>query len=265
MGQRLGCFFAALHSRSVYEAVDLHRHEEFESNAVVSRDLVFDLTISPLEGYLQQYDHKDAGELARRVHEDFNQPLDATLKSFVLGDSWTGSVLLDRSVPYGLEVGVIDWEFAGFGSGITGDLAQVLGHLHLHFLAAHDDSNLASCIRSLIASLATSYRSESRRVGAAWASENVGAALPNAATKAMRGALLLVGREMVTNAVDRRVPCRCCINKNTISCGIRKAMVERGVWHRRKACASVVEFCRVGNVQKALSGDTTLRGLFTDL
>lgn len=160
IGERLGEFFARLHSLPMYHLVNKSCPESFVDHGISSRELIYKMMIAPIEGYLRQFAVSDASELSRRAMADFQQADDDAVRSFVLGDCWPGAILANLNHPENPIVSVIDWEFVGFGRGVTSDVVQLLAHLHMHHLTAPEGSILRQTIELLAYSIASSYRSE---------------------------------------------------------------------------------------------------------
>ena len=264
IGSQLGLFFARLHCPSTYATVWQHFYDKFSCNDKAARELVFNMTVKPVEERLRAYGYEDARELSRRIHTDFNEPLDTSAQSFVLGDAWPGAVLVEICEGEDPAVGVIDWEFAGFGSGLAGDVAQLLAHLHLYLLATSAILGVTLAIEALISNFTASYRKESKKLGCLWAVEGLDASAPNATTRAMRSAFLLMGREMVNNAVERDCSCSDCQERGAAQCATRVAMVQKGVWYLQRAQANDEDFCAQGSLADLLQAENVLKGLFED-
>lgn len=126
-------FFGKLHSSDAYGTAIANSSDSLVKNEAASRDLVFKIVVQPMNGFSQEHEAKDAKELARRVRDDFHQADDAAVQSFVLGDAWSRAILVGPQARGEVRIGVVDWEFAGFGRGVTGDFVQPLAHLYLHF------------------------------------------------------------------------------------------------------------------------------------
>lgn len=100
IGQRLGHFFADLHSKSALEAVEKTMGNDtelvrFKNESM--KDVVRDAAVAPLKGYLDRFDILDSAELSRVVYEDFERgtELDGE-RAFNIGDPWPGDVLIEQ-------------------------------------------------------------------------------------------------------------------------------------------------------------------------
>ena len=263
-GARLGEFFAKLHSQSAYHLVSLQYPTYFQDRDDTSKKLIYQLTVLPIEGYLNDFAIADAAELSRRVAADHHGADSDSVRSFVLGDSWPGAILVNAIDPASPAISVIDWEFAGIGRGVTGDIVQLLAHLHLHRLAAAEASPLRQATEALMLSMVCSYRSEAQKQGRTWAQGLFSSAMPNAVSRAMRSAFLLLGREIINNAIERDWACLCCQSRPKMGdgCELRREMVHLGAWYLRAARADEADFCREESLHSALAGDVYLRELF---
>jgi hypothetical protein len=135
------------------------------------------------------------------------QPVKEHERSFMLGDFWTGSVLLDDDWK---KVCVIDWELAGVDRGLSYDMGIFLAQLHLHLLAAQT-ATAKRAIRTLIRSTVEEYRANSLphpfpTKPKEWRILNPH---PTAAQAALRSAFISHGRKMINNAVEWTWKCDC--------------------------------------------------------
>ena len=265
IGERLGEFFARLHSLPMYHLIKKLCPESFIDHGIDSRELIYRMMVLPMEGYLRQFAYSDASELSRRAMVDFQQADDDAVRSFVLGDSWPGAILANLNRSGNPMVSVIDWEFAGFGRGVTGDVVQLLAHLHLHHFTAPGGSALRQTVELLADSIAFAYRAEAQRQDRTWTMDLRSGEAPNVATKALRSGILLMGREMVYYAIVKDWPCQCCKTKQRNNCPLRLEMVEKGVWYLRIAQSNDVDFCHEENLHSVLMHDYVLRSLFDGL
>ncbi|KAK2810849.1 hypothetical protein FQN50_002672 [Emmonsiellopsis sp. PD_5] len=140
IGQRLGQFFADLHSKSALEAImtsaGSHDLPDFQNPSMV--DMVRDAAVSTMRKYLPKHGIHDFVNLSQIVEEDYERGISDDERCFIVGDLWPGGILVEdleasSSVP---KLGVIDWEFSGPGRGINGDISQLFSHLHLYLLAS---------------------------------------------------------------------------------------------------------------------------------
>ena len=261
LGTRLGNFFAVLHSPQTLGTVLANCVSKISACEYDSRRFIYEATVLPVLTYLLDFNISNASELYRRVYTDFHRADEPSERSFVLGDCWPGAVLAGDTAGQNLDVGVIDWEFAGEGRGITGDMAQLLAHIHLHLLAAPTKSSIRVAIKSLISSITASYHKQSRKDGRDWA-VLLSTRRPTTATRAMRSAFLLHGREMINNAVERDWPCSCCLEKQGSACTLRRTMVEQGAWYLRYAQTDDDQFADELVLARIIQRETILTGLF---
>ena len=264
LGTRLGNFFANLHSPHTFKRVFGKRISKLSARSNDSRRFIYETTVLPVLSRLETFDISDASELYRRVCEDFDRPDEPLEQSLVLGDSWPGAILAGNVSDQMLAVGVIDWEFASEGRGITGDMAQLLAHIHLHLLATPTKSILYSAIKALVFSLTASYRRQSKKNGRDW-TISPSTKEVTSATRALRSVLLLHGREMINNALEREWSCACCLGEQVIECALKKAMVEKGALYLRMAQADDTQFADEVVLAEVIQRDTVLVGLFFDL
>jgi hypothetical protein len=171
IGDRLGTFFATLHSRTTYTKILWqHRIEHFQIPAI--KEIVLNHAIKPVRDQLKLFPEllslDEADVITDLLVEDFQRDTLDDERSFVLGDSWTGAVLVepdgltspaspDASSP---RVGVIDWEFATFGRGLHGDIAQLLSHLEVLRISARQSETFSQQLHALddmIAAMINSY------------------------------------------------------------------------------------------------------------
>lgn len=258
VGERLGHFFGLLHSRRTYQLVSQHSNI-FKKPDPSARDLVYNVTIESIPKYLSKHgiSEVETTELHRRIDEDFSRLECEEELGFILGDAWTGTVLIDPSVQ-GFALSVIDWEFAGFGSGVASDVAQFLAHLQLALLSAEATlSPLASVIQEVMTGFVRTYRRCSDENQMFWTRPMD---VP-VVTRTIRSAFLLHGREIINNANELQWTCTCCSNKQDDikeqnrehSCQLKSQMVEAGIWYLRAAGADEQEFA-----QKIRTGKVSL-------
>ena len=149
------------------------------------RDVVLELVIKPVAEQLKLFPDlvtsEEADLLGNLLLEDFDREALANERSFVLGDTWTGAILVtpptilaERAFSMSVAspavvptvVGVINWEFATFGRGPHGDMAQFLAHFELLRISAQQDPKLRQHEQALdmvIEALTTAYSTTSFR------------------------------------------------------------------------------------------------------
>jgi hypothetical protein len=273
VGRKIGSFFARLHSTSSLSCLvnSPHHGIEFLSNPTM-RDMIFDHAIRPLKAQLELFPQilsaSEAKTLYQRVEDDFVRSPPMNEKAMVLGDCWTGAILVGM-IEDDPTVGVVDWEFASIGRGVDGDMAQFLAHLRLFQLAAswHEQSNQHQALEILTGELTTAYRRQSITEGAEWAREGKPAA-DSLQARMMRSAFLCCAAEMTNCAFWKVWPCKspsCGTPHPTEQegCKLIQQMVERAVWYLRLAGDDEAEFVKEQN-WLATQADGYIRRLFQE-
>ena len=241
IGARIGGFFGELHSpESLQRVVQLASHD---LATVSTGDLVYEFAVRPVRGHLEKYAIQDSGLLFARVQQDYERALIDGESCFVLGDFHPGAVLLEVSGDGNQKMGIIDWEFSCTGRGPNGDMAQCLAALHVSLLASPADSEAFTATKALVRGICSAY---SRRL-AAWLPEagaKEGSSLTNNPLflHLLRSALILHGREIINNAMDREWP---------PSFSLEDA-VSLGAWYLKVAGDDVHEMMREANWQQLL-------------
>lgn len=147
---------------------------------------------------------EEAEALFSAIDTDFSRDTAEQERCFIIGDCWTGTVLLnlDHDVEE-LHVGIIDWEFASLsGRGINGDLSQFLAHLEL-FLVAADSwgeggaPGHISALRAILTGLVSSYNAERDKFQNSALEETI-----------IRSALLSHGAELINCAFGKTWICQ---------------------------------------------------------
>ena len=272
VGRKIGSFFARLHSPSSFSCLNsLHHGIEFLSNPTM-RDIILDHAIRPLKAQLELFPQilsaSEAKTLYQRVEDNFVRSLPMNEKAMVLGDFWTGAILVGMTED-DPTVGVIDWEFASIGRGVDGDMAQFLAHLQLFQLAAswHEQSNQHQALEILTGQLTTAYRRQSITEGAKWAREGKPAA-DSLQARMMRSAFLGCAAEMTNCAFGKVWPCKSpsCGTPHPMEqegCKLIQQMVERAVWYLRFAGDNETEFVKEQN-WLTTQADGYIRRLFQE-
>jgi hypothetical protein len=182
LGRKLGSFFAQLHSQRVRQAVlgtsfnvDPSVAIQGGSNGFPSlpemKTVVHEHVIKPLRSQLLLFpsllDADEAEALFSAIEADFLRDTVEQERCFVIGDCWTGTVLLNlESRADEINVGIIDWEFANIsGRGVNGDISQFLAHLELFLIAAHSQGEGVapghiSALRAISKGLISTYKDE---------------------------------------------------------------------------------------------------------
>ena len=266
IGTALGTFFVRLHSQHTLQTILQHHSPSYLANSPI-RQTVLAHAIVPVTAQLALFPDlippPEASTLGPALISDFNRPLSSVEKSFVIGDCWTGTVLVDiptnppRS-PLSVGIGIIDWEFAAIGSGPHGDMSQFLAHLELLRMAAEYSSEQGGhalrCIDRLIESLVRAYAGMYHTTTATL-EEGVRA-------RVMRSAFLSHGAEIINNAFWKRWVCENASCPAAMDdgregggssgrvghigkverCLLIRKMVERGIWFLRMAGENQVIF-----------------------
>lgn len=228
LGTRLGTFFALLHSQETLSEVlrwtsatgiKLHNSELLES--------VHEFAIKPIESRLALFADlipvsRSASMLYERIGSDWLRKTREDEKSFVLGDCWTGAVLVSPSVHDNSRVhdanhtvSVIDWEFATIGRGPHGDISQFLAHLELfrHAAVWRKSQYHVHVLDTLISSFVRAYKDASCGSDQSQVNRRVignSKASPDPASldaRMIRSALLTLASEMFNCAFWKVWPC----------------------------------------------------------
>jgi tRNA A-37 threonylcarbamoyl transferase component Bud32 len=267
LGTRLGGFMAELHSPSTLERLGHKRGKYFDNPSI--RGVIYDNMVVPIRRRLADFGISDAEVLYERIAQDHLRPLEFWEQNFMLGDLWTGSVLLDWP-----RLCVIDWEFASIGRSVNGDMATLSAQFHLHLLEAPNGSSTEAALKSLIQSTVKEYRRQLRRpecvtkrVKDFSLRDNPATDFPAALLSAIRSAFITHGRKMINNAVERDWRCDCCNRrpKTKTDCLLIRKMVERGVWYVRTAASNRTEFAKDTNWKEVRKEEgKVILGLFMD-
>ena len=264
MGTRLGTFFAHLHSPNSRAKV-LKRFSRSQFQIPEIRDAVLEFAIKPVAKQIKLFPDlasvEEADFYGRLLEEDYARETLEDEESFVLGDSWTGAVLIspNAAAPYSESstVAVIDWEFAALGRGAHGDIAQFLAHLKLFVISARQDSRFSKheqALNLLINNLAISYAHTTLEAYDAriWRHDlsTLGPSTPKA--RKLRSAFLSLGAEMINVAFWKRWNCidpKCLLDENgqhssiQHKCVLVRNMVAGGLWFLKRARKGVETFC----------------------
>jgi hypothetical protein len=285
-GQKLGSFFARLHDpgthRSVTETRPLPPQDDSGDGPKAPnifpslpelKSIVHDHAIKPLLSQLLKFpsllDEAEAAAIFAAVEADFLRACPPEEKCFVLGDCWTGAVLLDLSPGIGsVGVGVIDWEFSNTaGRGINGDVSQLLAHLECLRVAAHTRevqlvSGHLSALNAIMEGFVQKYRAFQTR----GFDNNI-----------MRSAYLSHGAEIVNCAfwktwICEDPQCSSCIREagsrpqSEVQCNLVSRLVDRGLSFLRAAIAkdprAMAAKLRQDISRSELDGAQTAAGLY---
>jgi len=249
LGTRLGGFMADLHSPNTLQKLGHKRQNHFE-NPVVHRVILQNMII-PIFRRLTDFCVPHPDVLYNRIEQDHIRPHEHWEQNFRLGDLWTGSVLLDWP-----RLCVIDWEFAGFGRSVNGDMATLFAQFHLHLLESRAGSSAEASLRTLIRSTAENYRRQLASISSPIRGKRIFSLRDTAATdfpielvSSMRSAFITHGRKMINNAIERDWKCACCKDepKSKTDCKLVRKMLDRGVWYVMMAANSPIEFSAYAN------------------
>jgi hypothetical protein len=267
VGSRLGQFFSCLHRpESCAKALAQYPPNHFRIPEI--RDAVLELAITPVGNQIQLFpdlaSREEARTFAQWLVEDFKRETLGDERSFILGDSWTGAVLTSSRLipnnPTAYTVGVIDWEFAGIGRGVHGDMSQFLAHLELLRISAQQNSVFLGHLQAveiMIDSLTSAYsRASGTEKDHSYPRDKIQTLRPRdsscLAAKKMRSAFLSHGAEMINVAFWKEWVCVSSDcpgekdgqhTKTQHECILVRRMVEQGLWYLRHACKDVVTFC----------------------
>lgn len=265
LGTMLGSFFAQLHSQRVRQAilnnafgVDSVTAVEGGKNGFPSlpemKTVVHEHAIKPLRSQLCLFPNlvgiEEADALFSAIDADFSRDTAEQEQCFVIGDCWTGTVLLNLDPDIkGLHVGIIDWEFANLsGRGINGDLSQFLAHLELFLIAAYSWGEYGApghvaALRAILKGLVSSYSAERDKVQNSALEETI-----------TRSALLSHGAELINCAfwkiwICKEYDCLACNNKNEEASPERvRGEPERRLGnapHATEEASSTVQQCKL--------------------
>jgi hypothetical protein len=231
------------------------------------KDLVLQAAVMPVKDYLERCEIPFAQGLYDRVVSDYQRTNVPAENCFALGDFTPSAVLIATSGQQPL--GIIDWEFSGVGRGPNGDMAQLLACLHLLLMAASPNYQQYSAVESLIQGICSSYRRHSSQ----WFEQlhlrkatapNADEPEPHTSSEAehlqiFRSALILHGREMVNNAIDRQWPS----SSQKESSALVQKMVRKGVWYMERAGDDLKGMLDAANLEELLMEDGRIMlGLF---
>lgn len=182
------------------------------------KSVIYNEVVLPLEACLKRFNISDTSQPYRRVESDFHRENRTEEQSLVVGDLWPGGILLGKADAPDFVMGIADWEFASYERGLNGDMAQLFAHLYLHLLASTEDSVAHIALKTLLASISSTYRRQRRLFGYAWTlpdspafADSPSAPLVSSArARVLRSAFILHGREMISNTLLQKWSCKCC-------------------------------------------------------
>ena len=283
-GVRLGTFFAHLHSTITYSKV----HARFPDVPFVNEEIhsvVLRGGIKPIENLLLKFpdlvSSKEAKQLTQILVTDFLRDPLPEEPSFVLGDCWPAAFLISSSPTTSpdyqtpsLKVGVIDWEFSGYGRGPHGDMAQLLAHLDLlRIVAAQDATKFAKqgeAVETLLTSLVSSYKSTRSRISPEVRDESNLARSERRPSPTelraivLRSAFLSYAAELINCAFRKEWVCvmpECVRGEDgthtdiKYECRLVWRIVQQGLWYLTHGCESLEMFCGGENWKEIRSED----------
>jgi hypothetical protein len=275
VGDYLGSFFAKLHSPRALSAIvdDTERGKKYLDNPHLG-SLAFEGVIRLAKENLMLFpnllDTVEATELYDRIVGNCTSSDPANTCTLALTDCWPGALLVDHlgtiedEGPAELTVAVVDWEFAGIGRGLNGDMAQLLGQFSMMECAANcnADTVRGEQLRTLMTSMGKAYRQVSFGEGSRWTTraslsdaEGFAALEPKTPrTQMLRSAFLTYGAEIVHWALIKPWKCRnpaCLIDQKHTTvkqeCATIQEMIKRAVWYLQHAKDDESEFCSLEN------------------
>jgi len=214
-----------------------------------------------IKDYLTRFNIPGVHSLSSRVLTDYQRDDLPMERCFALGDFTPGAVLLavsDGDQP----LGIIDWEFSGVGRGPNGDMPQFLASLHLLLLAASPHSPRQSAINLLIQGACSAYRQHSSKwlpqphlkppTGLSVTQRDP--EVPSESLQVFRSALILHGRELINNAVEREWP----DSPQKESSVLIQEIVRKGAWYIERAGDDIEEMLDATNVEQLLQEDSRI-------
>jgi hypothetical protein len=264
IGARIGLFFAKLHSPSAFELVhDSEYGKTILQNSSSGRALVQKMVVQPLQATMVKFgiSVEESKTLADAVTQHWDEEEQRPNAAFILGDSWTGSVLV-RMDQGKVKVAMIDWEFASFdSSGVCSDIATMMAHIRLRAIAANaaGNSEAFNACEVLARDMAKSYRKISMGESAPWTRQSRNTNDSEEWEPLARNICLVIGRDMVNNASDLEWDCSCCgQDRSKETCELKVTMVQDGVEFLRAGTTStraeLLQFITGDPVLKSLTG-----------
>jgi Phosphotransferase enzyme family len=255
LGSRIGEFFGQLHSTKSRELVKASEFKVREN--YVGKDLIFQEAVLPIQNHLAKFNISNAEMLFNRVLEDYQRPGLLSEQSFILGDFHPGSVLLPTEFGDGSQaLGVIDWEFSGFGRGPNGDMAQFLAHLHVLLMNRGKSRRLYDALKPFIQGVCAGYSQQSSRWLGPLSLRTPGPLdVELEGFQIFRSALILHGREMINVAVEQDWS-----HSRESEGGIsQQETVQKGAWYIERAGSDVEEMLDPANVDQLFKEDILLK------
>jgi len=264
IGHRVGSFFADVHSSVAFEAI-LQRASEDPNLSIlhhsVTEDVVFGAAVKPIQERLQNQgglDPAEAESLYQRVRSDYERGPFPQENCLSIGDCHPGSILVSPNTLCGdeMRVGAIDWEFATIdGRGANGDMAQFLASFHVLLLSLPRDTLAYKAAMSFAGEVAETYAAQSGLVERMAAAKERGGLGDDSVLGLFRSALILHGREIINQAVEREWS-----NGSHVSVD---EMVQAGIWYLQRAGSSVEGLVASKNWNELMREETGMMlGLF---
>jgi hypothetical protein len=213
------------------------------------------------------------GQLFRRAIADFNRDPADEEQAFIHGDAHPYNMVVAPAAPEAillLSAGVIDWEYARIGRGVSQDFAVASAYYALMEIAAAYRSELKTCMASADAlryicnfrySLVSHYRAVSRQEGAKWAKGGAISGPSDSRAFIVRSAMIAHGTEIIRRAIALRRKCghRKCmeggdLEKSKAHCELMRRMIRHGVWYLHVSGADMLEFSDPENWKRLQRG-----------
>lgn len=283
-GAALGAFFSKLHNNKSAQDL-LEQYSSIFENEELKKSIQ-QYAIKPVAGLLKQFpqflsNENEADILVNWALLEAQRSIPKEEVSFILGDCWSGSVLLNAASTVNNvweskeDIAVIDWEFSGFGKGPHGDMAQLLAHLEMLRLSSAQVGVSGAfdmarqCLNAITNSLITEYAAANtfneQSTNNAQPSSKHSVAIqymPTAHQRPspsdvqammMRASFLAHGIERINCAFWKQWHCfsaNCGHKSGTVlphECVLVQKIVQSGLWFLRHACEDVVAFCSEDN------------------
>ncbi|KAF3940444.1 hypothetical protein ABW19_dt0204749 [Dactylella cylindrospora] len=279
IGRNIGAFLGELHSPAVRRSVRDEDVKVFNSGG--QRELVRDAAVTPILQILKELKRTavegdsihdlDVEAISIAVESEFDRCPSKEEECFVIGDFWTGGILLYPSPPEGTVdeklTGIIDFEFANVGKGVGGDFGQLMADLALLQMSGEDiRAPWAVAAGEVIRGLGEGYRCSSLERGSRWMRNGDGRKTALNA-RILRSGYLILGREMVNMSVCFEWDCKCCeegapADEKKKVCKLLRRMKETGAWYLKMVGGTTQEF--VENWRELKRGDKVFVELIGD-
>jgi hypothetical protein len=253
MGNRIGRFFADLHSATTQQNWGFSVPAVLENSSAYQ--FVLDTAVEPVLERMKS--HGTSADTAERLYAralaDYARNPNTLESVFTIGDFHPGHILVDatwaspnRTTTMGRPLAIIDWEFATAkgGRGANGDMAQFLASLHLLLLSLRKPNGRDS--------VSPAY--EAVATFQCWVCDayaylklfHISRSPGNPIMWLLRSALILHGREMINQAVEREW--------STEGLSVSE-MVQAGAWYLERAGEDVEDMLEEGNWEELTRED----------